>query len=101
MQTEKVSASMLVDIYENDHEILLVADVPGVSADKVDARLEHGTLRVSAERETGGVVYERTFRVRTPIDAAGVHAKIKDGVLSLHLPKTEAAKGKQIPVASS
>lgn len=89
---------LAVDVYENDSELLVVADVPNVSQDKLDARIENQSLSVTATR-ADGLVYERTFRVPSEVDAARVTATLKDGVVSVKLPKTRVAR--QIPVSAT
>jgi len=99
----------LVDIYENDDEILLHADMPGVEKDKIAVNVDNGTLTITGVRELetkgvatweefGNVEYRRNFSVPQTIDVEKVNAELKDGVLRLHLPKSEAAKPKQIEI---
>ena len=102
----------VVDIYENEDEILLHADMPGVEKDKIKVNLDNGTLTLSAVRELkqkgagvweefGVVEYKRSFSVPQTIDVGKVNAELKDGVLRLHLPKSEAAKPKQIEIKAT
>jgi HSP20 family protein len=98
------------DIYENDDEILVIADVPGVTADSLDINLEKGELMLEARRENAGQQgnflgkelwecdFRRRFAVPGGIDADKISAELRDGVLHLHLPKSEALKPRQIPV---
>jgi HSP20 family protein len=98
------------DIYENDDEILVVADVPGVTADSLDINLEKGELTLEARRETSGQAgtflgveyrdcdFRRRFAVPGGIDADKINAELREGVLHLHLPKSEVLKPRQIPV---
>lgn len=98
------------DIYESDDEILVVADVPGATADMLDINLEKGELTLEARREAPvqpgtflGVEYRdcdfrRRFAVPGGIDADRISAELREGVLHLHLPKSEALKPRQIPV---
>ena len=99
----------VVDIYENEDEILVYADMPGVEKDKVTVNVDNGTLTLSGIRETetkgaavwhefGDVEFKRSFSVPQTIDVEKVNAELKDGVLRLHLPKSEAAKPKQIEI---
>jgi HSP20 family molecular chaperone IbpA len=99
----------LVDIYENDDEILLHADMPGVAKEDVDINVDNGALRIAGVRhlkktgaanweEFGDVEYRRTFSVPQTIDVNKVNAELKDGVLRLHLPKSEAARPRQIKI---
>lgn len=98
-----------VDIYENDDEILLYADMPGVTKEAIAINLENGRLTINGHRtisgpgvaqfeEFGAVEYERAFSVPQGIDINKVKANMNNGVLSLHLPKSEAVKPRQIMV---
>ncbi len=99
----------LVDIYENDDEILLHAEMPGVKKDDITVNIDNGNLTLSGLRsvtsegaaeweEFGEVEYQRAFSVPQTIDVGKVNAELKDGVLALHLPKSEAAKPRQIKI---
>jgi HSP20 family protein len=102
-----------VDIYETDHEILLKADVPGVAPGNVDLRYERGELTVHGKRTTRprtndeildefqDVDFYRVFQLHESIDAAKIDAELKQGVLTVHLPKHEAVKPKQVTVKSA
>lgn len=98
-----------VDIYENDEEILLYAEMPGVGKEKLSINVDNGKLEISGIRklensgaanwaEFGDVEYHRIFSVPQTIDPAKANAELKDGVLRLHLPKSEAAKPRQIEI---
>jgi HSP20 family protein len=99
----------LVDIVENDNEILLYADMPGVDKSNISINIDNGRLALSGVREVkpvGAVTWEefadvefrRTFSVPQTIDVAKVNAELKEGVLLLHLPKAESAKPRQIEI---
>jgi HSP20 family protein len=98
-----------VDIFENDDEILLFTDMPGVTKKDVVINIDNGKLTLSGLREIsqrgaatweefGDVEYQRTFSVPQTIDIDKVNAELKEGVLRLHLPKSAAAKPRQISV---
>lgn len=100
-----------VDIFENDDEILLVADLPGVANEDVKIRYDRGELSLEAlrhEKTEGRTLsmgyaahdYARRFQVPGGIDAAKIDAQLKNGVLFLHLPKAETHKPRQIAVRS-
>ncbi len=102
----------LVDIFENEDEILLFADMPGVEKDDININIDNGTLSLSGLRkmESSGAVqweefgeaeYQRTFSVPQTIDVGKVSAEMQDGVLRLHLPKSEAAKPRQIEIKTA
>lgn len=99
-----------VDICETEHELTLYADLPGVKPDGVDLRYEDGDLILHGkveprEPETGGLLGEyevgdfyRMFKIHESIDASRIGAEFKNGVLTVHLPKAEAHKPRQILV---
>jgi HSP20 family protein len=101
-----------VDIYENDKELTLYADVPGVRSEDVDLRYERGELMLHGRvlhRERPGnpllLEYEegdfyRVFQIHESIDASKISASCKNGVLTVHLPKTEEARPRQIKIKS-
>lgn len=101
----------VVDIYENEDEILLYADMPGVTKDNVTVNVDNGKLEISGTRNlqakgTGNwqeftdVEYRRVFAVPQSIDVTKVNAELKEGVLKLHLPKADAAKPRTIKISS-
>jgi HSP20 family protein len=99
-----------VDILERDGDLVLFADMPGVAPGDVDVRFENGELTVHGKRtfnHTGKVRqddgdevtgYFRSFRVSEQIAADRIEANLKNGRLSLRLPKVEAAKPRRIAV---
>jgi HSP20 family protein len=100
----------LVDIYETDRELVLVADLPGVRPEDVDLRYERGQLvlhgRVPRREHPGDLLiaeyeegdFHRVFQVHESIDAGRIEAECKNGVLTVHLPKEEAAQPRKIAV---
>lgn len=101
----------MVDIFENNDEILLYADMPGVMKQDVCVDIDNGKLTLSGIRkiegqgvanweEYGEVEFQRTFAVPQSIDVSKVVATLRDGVLQLTLPKSEAAKPRQIEVSA-
>ena len=100
-----------IDIYETSDELVVLADIPGARAEDVDIRFENGLLTVQARveprqpesmhflmEEYGVGDYSRSFEVSEDIDASRISAEISSGVLTVHLPKAEAAKPRKIPV---
>lgn len=100
-----------VDIIEKHDELLLLADVPGAKAEGIDIHYERGELTLTARvdprqpepaewlcREYGVGDFVRTFRIGEGIDPAKIAAEVTGGVLTLHLPKAEAAKTRKIAV---
>ena len=103
-----------VDVIETSQEYLIHADVPGASAEGIDVNFEDGVLRVKAAvpsrrtlhsrvlfREYSIGDYERTFKVSGHVDADHISAELKQGVLTLRLPKADAVKPRKITVHSN
>jgi len=107
---ERPQFSPSVDIYDQGDEIVLVADMPGVSGDSIDVHLDRGVLtirgRVRPEGDQGQLIYEeyqvgdfvRTFTLTEDIDTNGISAELSNGVLSLRLPKAQEKKARKIQV---
>jgi HSP20 family molecular chaperone IbpA len=92
-----------VDIFENDAELLLVADVPGLEPSEIGIHVDLPEFRIEAKvrGSTEPLVYTRTFRVDERIDPERVRAEYKDGVLRVHLAKSAAFRPRRIEVRSS
>jgi HSP20 family protein len=101
-----------VDIFETDKELILYADMPGVRPENVELRYEKGELilqgKVHQRTVPGRLVfgeYEvgdfyRSFNIHESIDNTKIEASCKNGVLTIHLPKSAAALPRQIKVRS-
>jgi len=104
-----------VDIYETENELVLKADLPDVDLKDVDVRVENLTLTISGERKfekTGNEKgfhriersygsFTRSFAVPNTFDTENVAASFKNGVLTVKLPKKEAAKPRTIKIEST
>lgn len=102
-----------VDIVENENELVLTADIPGVKMEDIDIKLEDGTLSISgsrqfeSEKKDGGYhrieraygEFKRAFSLPDSVDAEKVAAAYDNGVLRVTLPKKEIAKPRSIKVA--
>jgi HSP20 family protein len=105
----------LVDIAEDDKEYLIKAELPEVQKDDVKVTVENGTLNISGERkaekeEKGRKFhrveryygrFERSFSIPDDADGDSIKAEFKDGVLRVHLAKSEKARPKQVEVKVS
>lgn len=101
------------DILERENELLIHADLPGVRTEDIDINYERGLLTLQGRvdprredrrflmREYGVGDYHRSFEVGEGIDASRIEAEVKDGVLTLHLPKTESIRPRKIAVRSA
>jgi HSP20 family molecular chaperone IbpA len=92
-----------VDLYENDTELLIVADVPGVAADDFKVRLDPPELVLEGSRNDNGssARFVRAFRIGEAIDPEGISAELANGVLKVRLKKSQAARPRTIAVRSS
>ncbi len=101
-----------VDIYETPEGLVLSADLPGVSKENLEVRVEDDVLTIQAKAghaAPGEVIYReyelsgffRQFELGEDIDRDKVRAELKHGVLTLQLPKAEKAQPKQIEVKVS
>ena len=100
--------SPAVDIYETDDGLTLVADVPGLSEKSLNISIDQGILTIEGEaaagigdfqyREFVMSGYWRQFQLPETLDAEKARAEVRHGVLTLHLPKAEAAKPKRIAI---
>jgi HSP20 family protein len=103
-----------VDIYENnDQEIVLRAELPGIAKEDIDLRVENNTLTLKGERkreqeikddqyhriERSYGTFSRSFSLPSRVDTDKVRADFKDGVLTITLPLKEEARPKQIAVS--
>ena len=102
-----------VDIFENEQQITLLADMPGVASNDITIDLNDNVLNISGEVkpfETGNEQdvliefeigrYQRQFTLSEVIDQSRIEAKHEDGVLRLTLPKAEKAIPRQIAVTT-
>jgi HSP20 family protein len=104
-----------VDIYEDDQNLVLKAELPGFDPKDVEVRIEDGTLYLKGQRKFESDVkkenyhriersygsFARTFSLPGSINADSVKAEYKDGVLTLTMPKKEEAKPKTIKIQVS
>jgi len=92
-----------VDIFENETELLVVADVPGLDPNDIGVHLELPEFRIEARVQGTDkpVVYTRSFRIDERIDPEGVKAEYKDGVLRVHLAKSQAFRPRRVEIQAS
>jgi HSP20 family protein len=101
-----------VDIFEDDHGITVLADLPGVSREQLGVRVDGDSLIVEASATSIAVpremeliyseaqfpAYRRQFTLSRELDPSRIEAGLKDGVLRLAIPKADDAKPKRIEV---
>ncbi|UCD85006.1 MAG: Hsp20/alpha crystallin family protein [Deltaproteobacteria bacterium] len=101
-----------VDIYETGDNIIMKAELPGISKNDINLEVKDNTLTLKGERkfekevkeenyhriERSYGTFQRSFALPTNIERDKVEAKFQDGILEVTLPKVEEAKPKQIKV---
>jgi HSP20 family protein len=99
------------DIYETQDALTVILEMPGVEKNNVDVRVEDGVLSVLGKLDLSKYQglqpiyieynvghYSRSFQLSSKVDQSKIAAELKDGVLSLTLPKVEQAKPRTIEV---
>jgi len=104
-----------VEVFEKGDELVIRAELPGISRDEIEINVEDNTLTLRGERKqdveaaeghsyrserTYGV-FTRRFSLPSTVDAGRISATCKDGVLEIVLPKIEQAKPKRIEIAAA
>ena len=102
-----------VDVFEDDTGITLLADMPGVPKEALELKVEGNTLliegRVQTQTPEGLEAvyaevrvprYRRTFTLSRELDTTKINANLKDGVLTLRMPKQSHAQPRRIAVTS-
>jgi HSP20 family protein len=103
-----------VDIFEDAGGITLLADMPGVAKDRLEVKLDGDALSVEGRVELQGLTdmralwaevnvprFRRTFTLSRELDASRIEANLKDGVLTLRVPKHAHAQPRRIEVKSA
>lgn len=90
------------DIYEAENEIVVLADMPGVSEKDLEVTLDDRTLTLVGRRGTEHPVeYRRTFTLAEDLDRGKIAARIKAGQLRITLPKAAKAQPRRIAVENT
>ncbi|HXV64212.1 MAG TPA: Hsp20/alpha crystallin family protein [Vicinamibacteria bacterium] len=103
-----------VDIRDNGDVLTIEAELPGFKKEDIDVRVENGVLSISGERRRAEAYdghrseylrsertfgrFSRSFSLPTMVESQSIHAKYRDGILVLTLPKTEASRPRAIDV---
>jgi HSP20 family molecular chaperone IbpA len=103
-----------VDIYEDEEGITLLADMPGVSKERLIARVDGDSLIVEGAIEPFATVgememlygetrasnYRRQFTLSRELDTSRIAAQLRDGLLRVSIPKAEAARPRRIEISA-
>lgn len=101
-----------LDIYSDDHNVLITADLPGIDPEKIEISVNGKTVTIAGERkartikegekclmqERADINFNRTFTLPFNVDSNKVEAEYHNGVLNVSLPKVESEKPKTISV---
>lgn len=102
-----------VDVFETGDELTLVCDLPGVKPADLDLAFENNELTLEGRvqprlmngrpycNEYGVGDFHRTFTIRTEVEPDKIAAELKNGVLTVRMPKKDAIKPRKIQVAAS
>ena len=102
----------IANISETDAEYLIKAELPEVQKEDVEITVHEGVITIKGERREETTVenekqhrvesvygsFARSFALPADVDESGIRAESKDGVLRVHLPKTEVKKPKAIEI---
>ena len=102
----------VTDIFETEQSLTLVVEMPGVKKDNVEVRVENDVLTVEGQMDFANYDglqpvyteynvgnYVRSFQLSSKIDQDGIRAELKDGVMTLVLPKAEKARARKVMVS--
>lgn len=115
LPTNATSYTPRMDVTENDAELVVRAELPGLEENQISVALEDGVLTISGERaaeeasDESGVrlreifrgSFERSLRLPTEVDADAVTAAYRNGILEVKLPKAPAARMRNIPITGA
>jgi HSP20 family protein len=101
-----------VDIYDNDENIIVTAELPGIDKKDIVIDVKDGVLTLRGERSSDNEIkeekyyrrertfgkFERNFRLPADVDPQKINANYKDGILKIDIPKPEEKKPKKITV---
>jgi HSP20 family protein len=102
------------DIFEDDEQITLVADMPGVSRERLNVQVDHDTLLLEGaidvqdaaslealHADVRAASYRRSFVLSQELDAEHIEATLKDGVLQVRIPKRAELRARRIAVQTN
>jgi HSP20 family protein len=107
MEMDEVNPSM--DIFEEDGNVVVKAELPGMKKENIEVTVTDHTMRISGEKKREEKVekknyyweersygsFARSFQLPSEVQTDKVEAKFKDGILEVRIPKTEEAKSKE------
>jgi len=102
----------LINVYEDDNDVLVTAELPGTTKEKVSITFADGILTIGGKLERPASVknmaavrvertegsFEKTVRIATKVNQNAINASFENGILTITLPKAEEAKPKTITI---
>lgn len=101
-----------VNVFQQDDDLLVIAEMPGVRKEDIDISIKRDQLRIAGKRnidygekisvhrqERLAGTFDRTFTLPLAIDADKVKAEYQDGLLALHLPRAERDRPQRVEIA--
>jgi HSP20 family protein len=109
---EEMGWTPALDVSETDSEYLVRADLPAVEKDNISVTIEGDVLTISGERKFDHIdqnervhrresfrgMFSRSLSLPDDVSATGIRAENKDGVLTVHVPKTKSERAKAIEI---
>ena len=112
-QNEQIAIQPPVDIFEDAHGITVVAEMPGVSKDRLNVEADRNSLTIEGEAvidmpngmepihaDMQYTHYSRTFALSAELETEAIDAKLKDGVLTIRVPKRSEFRPRRVEVRS-
>lgn len=109
---DSVEGALTIDVYQTDNDIVIVSTIAGVTSKDLDVSITNDMVTISGTRKNNAKVkqenyfyqecywggFSRSVILPIDVDAEKAQAELKDGVLSVTLPKSEKVKSKKIPI---
>lgn len=109
---EDYEGQLAIDVYETDEALILTAPIAGVSSDNLDVQITEDLVSIRGERSDTRQVnavgyhiqecywgaFSRNFEIPIPVDVDAAEAVLKDGILTITLPKIRKSKAKSLKV---
>lgn len=106
--------SIPVNVFETEHEVVVVAPTPGIEPQNIDIRIDDGHLAIRADKRGPGQErqkylrrewsygpYERTIELAVPVDAERANASYGNGILTIALPKARVSNPRPVEIVLS
>jgi HSP20 family protein len=108
-RAEEVFGAPPVDIFEDEDGLVVLADLPGIASERLDVRVEQRVLTITAHaqptpsgtalhREYELMSFFRQFQLPEEVDTARIQAELKQGVLTLRLPRAPKEPPRRVEV---